>query len=251
MTDAVNLRKQSNQHAKKEIEKLGLPQVVNPKHVESAIQIQSLLERLNGRYLRPSTYAEQLYSDVQRLIETNQTLERAVAQLIIEEADDALKEFGNTHQQQKLQLREWKSRAESALAPKTLKDLRERAEAGMLSRAWRGPITRKAIVALALLVVVVGFITYVLSLMPTARCLQAPRHLKYQHPQYRRLRRMLPYRRSQLQIRWCVLQFFQQHRTAFVRATKNPKQHSRERSLFPQVRSRLKAALSVTSLHSA
>jgi hypothetical protein len=67
------------------------------------------MERLNPRYLRPITDAEKLYEEVKELIEANQTLEPPVARLVIEKADDALKEFGNTNQEKKVELREWKS----------------------------------------------------------------------------------------------------------------------------------------------
>jgi hypothetical protein len=106
---------------------------------------------------------------VKKLIETNDPLETTEARLVIEKADDALKEFGNTNQQQKLDLREWKSRAESVLAPKNLKELRDRSEARILTSAWRRPRIRTGITALAVFVVIIGFLAYIRDLIPNAR----------------------------------------------------------------------------------
>jgi len=160
MTEGLNGRKAANDKARSEIERLGIPNVANPKHIEKAIQIQRLMERLNSRYRRPLTYGEQLFEEVKELIEKNQTLDATVAKLVIEKVDDALKEFGNRNQEQKLKLREWKARAEAALPPTTFKQLKERTEGGILAKAWRRPMIRKAVAGLALLFVIASVFLY-------------------------------------------------------------------------------------------
>jgi hypothetical protein len=111
MTEGFNSRKAAIEKARREIESLEIPAVADSRHVESAIQIQRVMEGLNSRYRRPLTYGEQLFEEVKELIEKNETLDTVTAKLVIEKVDDALTEFGNRHQEKKLQLRNWKSRA--------------------------------------------------------------------------------------------------------------------------------------------
>jgi hypothetical protein len=158
MTSAVNIRKTSFEKARKEIEQTGLPETRNPKHAEREIQIQRLMESLNSRYLRRTSYAEQLHADVRELIQKHETLDADTARLIIEKANDALKEFGSTNHAHKVELRDWKSRAESALAPKTFKQLGERIQAVLLRIAWRRPITKFAIIAFVSVIFAVSLI---------------------------------------------------------------------------------------------
>lgn len=80
------------------------------------------------------------------------------AKLLIEKADDAIKEFGNTNQERKVQLRKWKAQAELVLPPSTIDDLRKRAEGELLKRSYpRNPVLRKLLLAgVALTVIVLG-----------------------------------------------------------------------------------------------
>jgi hypothetical protein len=102
------------------------------------------MENLNKRLTTTPTHAEQLYEEAKALIENARPLDLETAKLVIEKTKDALKEFGSTNQEKKVELRKWKERAEVALPPKSFKDLRERTEGGLLVKAWRQPNVEKA-----------------------------------------------------------------------------------------------------------
>lgn len=55
-----------------------------------------------------------------------------MASVIIESANDAIREFGNTNQEKKIELKRIVKEAEEVLPPATIKELRERAEAKAL-----------------------------------------------------------------------------------------------------------------------
>jgi hypothetical protein len=123
------------------------------------------------------TSANQLYQDVKELIEACSVLNPADAKLVVEKAKDAIKEFGSTNQAKKVELREWKIRAESVLAPQTFKHVRERTEERILEKLWPRPIMRKVVIGLAAFFLVVGFLVYVRKLVSTEQVPQdsAPR----------------------------------------------------------------------------
>ena len=107
------------------------------------------------------TYAQKLYAEVRALAEVNEkNRDPEVALLIIEKATDALKEFGNKNQPEKLQLKRWRSQAKSILAPETFKQLRERTEAQLLGTAWRSWIGKTVVLTVAVLVVLIGMAAY-------------------------------------------------------------------------------------------
>lgn len=74
------------------------------------------------------TNAEQLYNKVKSLIQDKNPLDEHTARIIVESADDAIKEFGHTNQEKKIELRRIKSEAEEALPAATVEELRKRAE---------------------------------------------------------------------------------------------------------------------------
>jgi hypothetical protein len=82
-----------------------------------------------------SSRAYQLFEEVQTLT-TQRSLDVETARLLIEKADDAIREFGNTNQEKKVQLRKWKDDAELVLPPQTIDDLRKRAEGQILKKSY-------------------------------------------------------------------------------------------------------------------
>src|SRR5438105_3767313 len=122
MTQDLNKRKAAITKARSEAAATGLPTIYNPEHAETAILIDRLMQRLSTRFMRPPTYPERLYEEVKTLVESYEPLDLDKAKLLIEKADDAIKEFGNTNQERKVQLRKWKAQAELVLPPSTIDD---------------------------------------------------------------------------------------------------------------------------------
>jgi len=88
-------------------------------------------------------HANELYQKVKRLIHETKSLDEKTATLIVELADDAIKEFGNTNQEKKVELRQIRTRAESVLPPETLEELRKRAEGRYLRSFYpKSPVLR-------------------------------------------------------------------------------------------------------------
>jgi hypothetical protein len=85
------------------------------------------------------TLANQLYEKVKSLIQNSAALDETKARIIVESADDAIKEFGNTNQEKKVELREWKKRAELVLPPCTIEELRKRGEGQVIRKVFPSP----------------------------------------------------------------------------------------------------------------
>ncbi|MFL6335305.1 MAG: hypothetical protein ACJ754_18490 [Pyrinomonadaceae bacterium] len=102
--------------------------------------------------------AEDLYSKAKDLYGDGNDIDEDKARRIIEYADDAIREFGNTNQEKKVELRRWKTEAEAVLPPGTLEELRKRAEGELLKRSFpRNKLPRIVLLALvALIVIIVG-----------------------------------------------------------------------------------------------
>lgn len=106
------------------------------------------------------TPADRLYDKVKALIEKPESLSEDSARLIVESADDALKEFGSTNQEKKVLLRIWKAQAESFLPPATVEELRKRAEGGVLKKLWpRSATLQKGLVGFVALLIVLLAVT--------------------------------------------------------------------------------------------
>ena len=90
-------------------------------------------------------HAIELYNQAKTLSE-KQPLDEETALLIIEAADDAIKQFGNTNQSRKVELKKLKAKAELIVAPKSLDELKKRAEGFYLNRFY--PRNHKARVIL-------------------------------------------------------------------------------------------------------
>jgi peptidoglycan L-alanyl-D-glutamate endopeptidase CwlK len=107
------------------------------------------------------THANQLYDKVKDLIQNKTVLDKNRARIIVESVDDAIKEFGSTNQEKKVELREWKAQAELVLPPGTLEDLRKRAEGELLKKSYpQTPILRKLLLStIAVVVIVIGLLS--------------------------------------------------------------------------------------------
>jgi hypothetical protein len=103
-------------------------------------------------------HANQLYDKVKNSIHNTKPLDQNTAKLIIESADDAIKEFGSTSQEKKIELRLWKAQAELILPPSTIEELRKRAEGQLLKRSYpKNVVLRNVMLALiALGIVILG-----------------------------------------------------------------------------------------------
>ena len=106
--------------------------------------------------------AEQLYAKVKSLVQNAHRLDEDTARVVVESADDAIKEFGSTSQEKKVELRKWKLQAESVLTPATVEELRKRAERQLLIRSYpRNTLARRVLLALVGLAIVVGAVVAV------------------------------------------------------------------------------------------
>jgi hypothetical protein len=101
-------------------------------------------------------HADQLYEKVKSLMQDAKPLDQGSARLIVELADDAIKEYGSTSQERKVELKLWKEKAELVLPPSTLEELRKRSEGQLLKKSYpKNVLLRKAlfgVVALVLLI---------------------------------------------------------------------------------------------------
>jgi hypothetical protein len=102
------------------------------------------------------THAGRLYDKAKGLIEDTQPLDQETARLIVELADDAIKDFGTTNHEKKVELRRWKAQAELVLPPSTIEELRKRAEGQLLKRSYpKKVVLRNAMLALVALGIVI------------------------------------------------------------------------------------------------
>lgn len=140
--------------------------------------VEQLIVRLNERYksddslvdtsdvifvsdIKPDSdksglqHAEHLYQKVKSLYQDTKPLDENTARIIVESADDAIKEFGNTNQEKKAELRQIKERAEEFLPPKTLEELRKRAEGKALKTLHpKNSVLRNALYAVIVLIII-------------------------------------------------------------------------------------------------
>jgi formylglycine-generating enzyme required for sulfatase activity len=157
MIAELNKRKRAIERAEKELGGLGLPRIHNPQHEETAVQIERLLESLEANVtsassrqedaqsqetserIRPITdgtlaHAELLYLQVMSL--NAKPVNESTARQIILLVDDAIKEFGTTNHEKRVELERIKEDAEGVLPPKKFQALRERAEGLILKIFW-------------------------------------------------------------------------------------------------------------------
>jgi hypothetical protein len=100
--------------------------------------------------------AEALFEEAKAL--TKDGLKNAdQAKLLIEKAEDAIKEFGNTNQDKKLELKKWKEMAALVIPPSTLEDLKKRSEGEFLSKVYpKSPALRNTLFGIVILILIVG-----------------------------------------------------------------------------------------------
>jgi hypothetical protein len=106
-------------------------------------------------------HAHFLYEKAKTLIDRSLNLDETTARVIVETVDDAIKEFGSKHQEKKIELKEWRRRAELVLPPETLEELRKRAESGFFKRFFPQNSRLRAvfIVIVFVIIVLVGILT--------------------------------------------------------------------------------------------
>lgn len=104
-------------------------------------------------------HANGLYEKAKRLIHETERLDQNTAKIIVESADDAIKEFGTTNQEKKVELKGWKKEAESVLPPDTIEELRKRAEAKLIGKTYPGSEPRRNFV---LWVIGIGVVAVIL-----------------------------------------------------------------------------------------
>jgi hypothetical protein len=118
-----------------------------------------------------AAHATELYEKVGDLIRREGEMDADNARLIIELADDAIKELGTTNHEKKVELRRWKSEAEAALPPTTVKELGERAQGLLLKKTYPKKISwRNALLIAVIIVTVVIYLT-----TPLKRYFRPPR----------------------------------------------------------------------------
>jgi hypothetical protein len=94
-------------------------------------------------------HAHELYEKVKSLVDGRDASDPATSHLIIETADDAIEEFGNTNQSKKLELKKWRAAAEEALPPGTFKEVGERGQEVLLATLYpKSHRVRKALLYL-------------------------------------------------------------------------------------------------------
>jgi hypothetical protein len=88
-----------------------------------------------------------------------QTVNEVKAQLIIEAARDAIEAFGDTHQEEKVELRVTIEKAELIISPDSIDSLKKRAEKFVLRFLYpRNPIVRNTLFVLIALITVTGIL---------------------------------------------------------------------------------------------
>ncbi|HEY0347142.1 MAG TPA: hypothetical protein VGC60_03205 [Pyrinomonadaceae bacterium] len=103
------------------------------------------------------THANQLYGKVKTLIQNKAGLDKNNARVIVESVDDALKEFGSTDQNKKIELREWRAKAVRALPPETFRELIDRGVKEWLPKLWpKNPKLQTGLLVIVFVTVVAG-----------------------------------------------------------------------------------------------
>jgi hypothetical protein len=88
-------------------------------------------------------HANELYDRIKELSRHWNSVDDDIARRIIELADDAIKEFGSTNQDKKVELRKIRIEAERILPPATFEELKKRGEGHLLQKSLRNRRTVK------------------------------------------------------------------------------------------------------------
>ena len=127
----------------------------------------------DSQALEPSTnssHALTLYETARNLVQATETLDFETARLIVETCDDAINELGHTSQDKKIELRRWRAEAMATLPPRTIKELKERAEEQLLAKGYP---KQKSLRALVLLIV--SFVMFILGTAGAYKTLWSPK----------------------------------------------------------------------------
>lgn len=101
--------------------------------------------------------ANELYEKARALSRYVKPLDANTAKIIIETANDAIKEFGNTNQEKKVELKRMVEEAGKVLPPATFKELTDRAEGQLLRKTYpKSHTSRNVILLVVLLFTLVG-----------------------------------------------------------------------------------------------
>ena len=105
-------------------------------------------------------HANELYEQVMQLSQDWNNVDDDTARRIIELADDAIKEFGSTNQNKKVELRKRREEAERRLPAGTIEELKKRGLKGLLERVQRNKLLRKILPVLIVLIVIIPLFWY-------------------------------------------------------------------------------------------
>jgi hypothetical protein len=114
--------------------------------------------------------AEELYTQAKALCQDPRNMDDVIARRVIELADDAIKEFGSTNQDKKVELRQIKADAEKILPPGTFEELKKRGEGHLLNKSLRTRWARKLVSSLvAVIILIIAFIWPIVGYFRTQR----------------------------------------------------------------------------------
>jgi len=114
--------------------------------------------------------ALELYEKARALHRHAQPLDERLAHMIIESANDAVREFGSTNQDKKVELRRIVEEAGKVLPPPSFEDMRKRAEGEILQRAYpQTHFWRNVLIVVVAAGVLIYFISPIFSLLWSSR----------------------------------------------------------------------------------
>ncbi len=116
----------------------------------------SLIKETNPNSLEE---ADRLYEEVRLLSKDINSTDENTARLIVEKVDDAIKIYGNSNQEKKLELRRIRREAELIIPPETLEDLNKRSQRELLKHTYpKKRFSRNIILTVVALLVVIFLI---------------------------------------------------------------------------------------------
>jgi hypothetical protein len=117
-------------------------------------------------------HALRLYEEVTAQIKKS-SLEESEIRVLIEKADDAIKEFGSSNQDKKAELRRIKEQLQRSLPPLSFADARTRVEGGILTRLWKRTLTRTVVIIVIFLIVIFPIAAYFYKETPNSSSVNA------------------------------------------------------------------------------
>lgn len=114
-------------------------------------------------------HANELYEQVKKLTQDWNNVDDDGARKVIELAEDAIKEFGSTNQDKKVELRKIRAEAEKRLPPGTFEELKKRGESHLLQKYLKNKQLRKYLPVIVIFFIVVPFFGSVIEFIQTQR----------------------------------------------------------------------------------